>query len=234
MGAKDIAVAARILPMGDSALLLETSGIDAVLALNQALASHVATGEGEWGRVDDVVPAARTVLLVARPHTDLDRLAQRIHSVIADVTVSSGAASEDTVWKSAASQETVDIATRYDGPDLEEVARLTGLSPEEVVAAHTGTPWRVAFGGFAPGFAYLVGGDARLNVPRRSEPRTRVPAGSVALAGEFSAVYPRESPGGWQLIGTSDIALWDPAGDPPALLEAGQVVRFVDESGRRS
>ncbi len=89
----------------------------------------------------------------------------------------------------------------YDGADLDEVARLTGMTPDQVVAAHTGTLWRVGFGGFAPGFAYLVGGDERLNVPRQSEPRTRVPAGSVALAGEFSGVYPRESPGGWQLIG---------------------------------
>lgn len=234
MGAKGTAVEARILPMGDSALLLETSGIDAVLALNRVLAVHVAAGEDVWDQVDDVVPAARTVLLVARPRTDLDRLAQRIRSVIADVTVLDGAASEETVSKGAASKETVDIPTRYDGSDLEEVARLTGLSPKEAIAAHTGTPWRVAFGGFAPGFAYLVGGDPRLHVPRRSEPRTRVPAGSVALAGEFSAVYPRESPGGWQLIGTSDIALWDPAREPPALLNAGQIVRFVDESGRRS
>ena len=94
----------------------------------------------------------------------------------------------------------------YDGPDLAEVARLTGLDEDEVVAAHTGTPWRIAFGGFAPGFAYLTGGDARLRVPRRDEPRTTVPAGAVGLAGEFSGVYPRPSPGGWQLIGSTDAA----------------------------
>ena len=93
---------------------------------------------------------------------------------------------------------------RYDGPDLDDVAALTGLSRAEVVAAHTGTPWRVAFGGFAPGFAYLVGGDPRLRVPRRDRPRPSVPAGSVGLAGEFSGVYPRSSPGGWQLLGTTD------------------------------
>ena len=95
----------------------------------------------------------------------------------------------------------VQIDVVYDGPDLDEVARLTGLTADQVVAAHTGTPWRVGFGGFAPGFAYLVGGDSRLEVARRAEPRTKVPAGSVGLAGEFSGVYPRESPGGWQLIG---------------------------------
>ena len=113
----------------------------------------------------------------------------------------------------------------------DEVARLTGLTTEQVVAAHTATPWRVGFGGFAPGFAYLIGGDGRLEVPRQSEPRTRVPAGSVALAGEFSAVYPRESPGGWQLIGhtSKDTAeLWDVDRDPPALLRPGMWVQFRD------
>ena len=115
----------------------------------------------------------------------------------------------------------------YDGPDLAEVARLTGLDEDEVVAAHTGTPWRIAFGGFAPGFAYLTGGDERLRVPRRDEPRTTVPAGAVGLAGEFSGVYPRPSPGGWQLIGSTDAPLWDPDRDPPALLGPGGWVRFV-------
>ena len=115
----------------------------------------------------------------------------------------------------AAGSHEVEVAVVYDGPDLEEVARLTGLTPDEVVAAHTGTPWRVAFGGFAPGFAYLVGGDPRLAVPRRDTSRPRVPAGSVGLAGEYSGVYPRSSPGGWQLLGTTDAVLWDVDRDPP-------------------
>ena len=115
----------------------------------------------------------------------------------------------------------------YDGPDLAEVARLTGLGEDEIVAAHTGTLWRVAFGGFAPGFAYLVGGDPRLQVPRRDEPRTKVPAGAVGLAGEFSGIYPRESPGGWRLIGRTDVAMWDLDRDAPALLAAGSTVQFV-------
>jgi KipI family sensor histidine kinase inhibitor len=97
----------------------------------------------------------------------------------------------------------------YDGPDLKAVAALTGLSVAEVVAAHTATPWRVGFGGFAPGFAYLVGGDPRLEVPRRPEPRPSVPAGAVGLAGRYSGVYPRSSPGGWQLIGHTDAVLFD-------------------------
>lgn len=122
----------------------------------------------------------------------------------------------------------VEIGVRYDGADLDEVARHTGLTPAEVVLAHTGMPWRVAFGGFVPGFGYLIGGDPRLHVPRRGSPRASVPAGSVALAGEFTGVYPRASPGGWQLIGTTDAVLWDPDRVPPALLTPGSTVRFVD------
>ena len=125
-----------------------------------------------------------------------------------------------------------EIAVSYDGPDLDEVARLTGLTAAEVIAAHTATPWRVAFGGFAPGFAYLTGGDPRLRVPRRGVPRTSVPAGAVALAGEFSAVYPQSSPGGWQLIGRTDTVMFDPARDPAALLRPGDRVRFVQAGGR--
>jgi KipI family sensor histidine kinase inhibitor len=125
----------------------------------------------------------------------------------------------------AADGETVDIPVVYDGPDLDEVGELTGLGTAGVVDAHTGTPWRVAFGGFAPGFAYLVDGDTRLDVARRAEPRTRVPAGAVGLAGEFSGVYPRASPGGWQLIGRTETELWSP--ERGALLQPGARVRFV-------
>ncbi|WP_264051757.1 MULTISPECIES: 5-oxoprolinase subunit B family protein [Mycolicibacterium] len=120
------------------------------------------------------------------------------------------------------------IEVRYDGEDLAEVSRLTGLTVAEVVEAHTGTPWRVAFCGFAPGFSYLVGGDARLRVPRRGEARIRVPAGAVAIAGAFSSVYPRVSPGGWQLLGHTDAVLWDTAAEPPAVLRPGATVQFRD------
>jgi len=126
----------------------------------------------------------------------------------------------------------LEIPVRYDGPDLAEVAARTGLTTAEVVTAHTATDWQVAFGGFAPGFAYLVGGDRRLRVPRRPEPRTAVPAGAVGLAGEYSAVYPRSSPGGWQLVGRTDVPVWDVERDPPALLQPGTLVRFVDAGGR--
>jgi KipI family sensor histidine kinase inhibitor len=120
------------------------------------------------------------------------------------------------------------IDVRYDGEDIDEVARLTGLTSAQVVAAHTGTPWRVAFCGFAPGFSYLVGGDPRLRVPRRNEARVRVPAGAVAIAGEFSSIYPRVSPGGWQLLGHTDATLWDVDAEPPAVLLPGAVVEFRD------
>lgn len=120
------------------------------------------------------------------------------------------------------------IDVRYDGADLDDVSELTGLSVADVIAAHTGSVWNVAFCGFAPGFSYLVGGDPRLHVPRRDEARVRVPAGAVAIAGAFSAVYPRVSPGGWQLLGHTDAVLWDPDADPPAVLRPGAVVRFRD------
>ncbi len=122
----------------------------------------------------------------------------------------------------------VEVPVVYDGADLGEVAALTGLTPAGVVAAHTGTPWRVAFTGFAPGFGYLEGGDPRLDVPRRAVPRVRVPAGAVGLAGRFSGVYPVESSGGWQLIGRTEAVLWDLDRDPPALLRPGISVRFVE------
>ena len=208
----------RLLPMGDAALLLETDDIDAVLAVAAVLAPLAEAGDGVWADVDDLVPAARTLLVVARPTTDLDELGRAVV----------GAARGASLATTPAEQRVVEIAVRYDGPDLEEVAQLTGLTPDEVVSAHTGTAWRVGFGGFAPGFAYLVGGDPRLVVARRAEPRTRVPAGSVGLAGEFSGIYPRESPGGWQLIGSTDVVLWDADRQPPALLIPGTTVRFVE------
>lgn len=121
------------------------------------------------------------------------------------------------------------IDVRYDGEDLDAVAELTGLTVAEVITAHTESIWTVAFCGFAPGFSYLIGGDPRLFVPRRDEARVRVPAGAVAIAGAFSAIYPRASPGGWQLLGHTDAMLWDTGADPPAILRPGAVVRFRDE-----
>ncbi len=162
----------------------------------------------------DVVPGAETVLVTVEAGTDLGALTRALAELDPDPAAAGSDAAE------------VAIPVRYDGPDLDRVAELTGLSVEEVIDAHTGTPWRVAFAGFAPGFGYLVDGDPRLQVPRRDEPRTRVPAGAVGLAGSFSGVYPRASPGGWQLLGHTDTVLWDADRDPPALLGPGARVRF--------
>jgi len=189
----------RILPCGDAAVLLDCGSLDEAQGWFETL----------QGRAE-VVLGARSVLVRGDP-----------------------AAVRDLVGRStptapgATTGGTVEIPVTYDGPDLAEVATLTGLAPDEVVSAHTGTAWTVAFGGFAPGFSYLVGGDRRLHVERRASPRTRVPAGSVGLAGGFSGVYPRESPGGWQLIGRTAATMWDSSREPPALLAAGTIVRFV-------
>lgn len=203
----------RVLRCADSGVLVELDGLDAVLALHAALAEEPPPG------VTDLVPAARTLLLRLDP-----RCADpgEVERAIKAARPRSGGRSE---------QERVVVPVRYDGADLAEVARLTGLSEREVVDAHTGTEWRVAFGGFAPGFGYLAGGDPRLVVPRRSESRTRVPPGSVGLAGEFSGIYPRASPGGWQLIGHTDLEIWRVDRDPPALLRPGVLVNF-GEAGR--
>lgn len=194
---------------GDRALLLECASTDEVLALSEAIRATNRPG------VSEIVPGARTVLVCVDDPATRDRVREMLRSIDTLPPQTDPGASADLV-----------IDVTYDGADLHDVARLTGLTADEVVTAHTATPWRVAFGGFAPGFAYLTGGDPRLSVPRRIEPRTRVPAGAVALAGEFSGIYPRESPGGWQLIGSTHAVLWDVERPRPALLTPGMRVRF--------
>lgn len=206
-----------VLGYGDSALLVEVEagGVagaepDAVLGMLRALDRTRPAG------VVDLVPAARTIAVLLDPRV-LSPAAAR--GWIERTTPEPGASTAN---------EVVELAVRYDGDDLAETAALLGITPREVVERHTGSRWRVAFGGFAPGFAYLVTDHDRLRVPRRSTPRTSVPAGSVGLAGEFSGVYPRSSPGGWQLIGRTEATLWDARADPPALLRPGVEVRFVE------
>ncbi|KOG87170.1 allophanate hydrolase, partial [Streptomyces varsoviensis] len=126
----------------------------------------------------------------------------------------------------------LDIAVRYDGPDLADVAALWDTSPEGVVRILSETEFRVAFCGFSPGFGYLTGLPPRYHVPRRATPRTRVPVGSFGLAGPYAGVYPRSSPGGWQLVGSSDAVLWDHSREPAALFAPGTSVRFVPEGAR--
>lgn len=205
-----VATNLRALDYGEHALLLECGSTAEVLAWTAALR------EADLLGVTDIVPASRTVLVKVAGARYLPVTRQRIQKL----EVVPG---DDTL--TAATPDLV-IEVAYDGEDLDEVGHITGLGAAGVVAAHTQKPWRVAFGGFVPGFAYLVGGDPRLAVPRRAEPRTRVPAGSVALAGEFSGVYPRETPGGWQLIGRTDAVLWDTGRPDPALLMPGMTVQF--------
>ncbi|WP_193044862.1 5-oxoprolinase subunit B family protein [Mycolicibacterium baixiangningiae] len=203
-----------VLDYGDRALLLQFDSSAEVLAWSDAVRDAGLPG------VVDIVPGSRTVLIKLDGSHRQAPTRQRLAAVRLD----RGALRESASPQDRAADIAIDVV--YDGADLAEVARLTGMDPDQVVAAHTGTLWRVGFGGFAPGFAYLVGGDERLQVPRRAEPRTKVPAGAVGLAGEFSGVYPRESPGGWQLIGHTDAVLWDVNRESPALLTLGAWVEF--------
>lgn len=212
---------ARILHCGQTALLVEVSGLDAVMTLDHALRERASRREGPWRDVAEIVPAMRTVLVTVTAPASLPALEAEVEGLVTALHPGADVAGD---------ARTLTIPVHYDGPDLAEVASLTGLTEAEVVAAHTGTPWRVAFCGFAPGFAYLVGGDPRLEVPRRSEPRTHVAAGAVGLAGTFSGVYPRVSPGGWQLLGRTDEVMWSLERDPPALAGPGDVVQFVEAS----
>jgi len=198
----------RFLPAGRSAVLVEVDDLETVIALASALRRDPPAG------VIDVVPAARTLLLIHDESTSMSKLADRLRDQPLDPASERGG-------------EPVEISVTYDGEDLADVAKQTRLSEEEVARRHAAADYTVAFIGFAPGFAYLVGGDPALHVARRDSPRTKVPAGSVALAGEFTGVYPREAPGGWQLVGRTAATLWDLDRDPPALLTPGTAVRFV-------
>lgn len=209
---------------GERALLLELDGLAQVHTLARAVETLRAEDHRAWREVVDVIPAAQTLLVVLKDSRGVPALRAELTRLVAE-----GAA--DPTAHRAVDDRVVEIPVVYDGPDLADVAALTSLGVREVVAAHTATPWTVAFGGFAPGFAYLVDGDARLEVRRRESPRTIVPAGAVGLAGRFSGVYPRPSPGGWQLIGHTDLPLWDVERTPPALLQPGWKVRFVEVSG---
>lgn len=203
----------RTLPAGHHAVLVECDDLTEVMSLHRALDGARPDG------VVDLVPAARTVLITFDESTSRE-----------SVTAAVSRVGSNDAAPPPGDREVV-IPVTYDGADLADVAELTGIPAEEVVRRHQAAEHVVAFTGFAPGFAYIAGGDPSLHVPRRSTPRTRVPAGSIALAGEFTGTYPREGPGGWQLIGRTDAPLWDLRRDPPALLSPGTRVRFT-EAGR--
>jgi len=196
----------RILTASDRALLVEAADLDEAMRLARAF--------GDVPGIIERIPGARTVLVRFDP----------LRTSGAELADALAASEADAEMPPPGGEVTVPV--RYDGEDLDEAARLLGVSPDELVARHLAASWRVAFTGFAPGFGYIVGDDPLFDVTRRSSPRTRVPVGSVGLAGRFTGVYPRESPGGWQLIGRTDAVMWDIERDPPALLLPGASVRF--------
>lgn len=196
----------RLRRCGTNAVLVEVDSLDEVEAVRAAVA------EADLPDVVELVPAARTVLISTAPG-GLPAVRRVLDA--ADLTRRAPTASHEVV-----------IPVTYDGPDLELVAETAGLTPTEVVELHTGAAYQVAFCGFAPGFAYLVGLPPPLQQPRLDSPRTRVPAGSVGVAGEYTAAYPRATPGGWRLIGRTDAPLFDPRRPTPALLAPGHRVRF--------
>jgi KipI family sensor histidine kinase inhibitor len=205
----------RFLPYGAGGLLVELDDPSERRRLEATLRTHAVPG------VLEHVPAARTVLLRLADGTSHAAAARRIRELRL-LPEDAG----DHVG------EPLEVPVRYDGADLPEVARMLDISAEDVVARHTGQVWTVEFCGFAPGFGYLVGERGGLEVTRRDSPRTRIPAGAVALADQYTAVYPRSSPGGWRLIGTTSLPMWDARRDPPALLWPGRAVRFVPTGGR--
>ena len=206
----------RFLRAGGSALLIELDDLEQALALLASLESEPIAG------IDDLTPGARTLLVSYRPSAlSHDELVERVGRRRLDEPV----VRADTL---------VEIPVDYQGEDLDEVAGLLGISSDEVIRRHTEHDYTVAFTGFAPGFAYLAGGHPSLDVPRRATPRTRIPAGAVGLAGKFSGIYPRASPGGWQIIGVTDTPMWDLARDVPALLQPGFKVRFLRRRGQRA
>lgn len=199
----------QLLRVGERALLVECADLGEVTATYAALRDR----QAELA-VTDLVPAARSVLL--------DGVAD-VESVVALLEALTPQAGD----LDPGPRRVVEIPVTYDGPDLAEVAHQWSVEEAEVVRIHTTTEFVVAFCGFAPGFAYLTGLDPVLQLPRHAHPRTAVPAGAVGIAGEFTGIYPRSSPGGWRLLGRTDAPLWDAHRTPPALLPPGTRVRFV-------
>lgn len=203
----------RVLPFGESAVLAEVDSLADALALHARLAASLPPG------LLELVPAARTVLV------RFDRRVLSPSAVRAWIEVD-----RESMARAPVAAPSIELPIVYDGEDLPAVARAVGLTVDEVASRHAACTWTVAFTGFAPGFGYLVSNDWPYDVPRRATPRTRVPAGAVGLAGEFAGAYPRATPGGWQLIGTTSATLFDPDAAHPALLVPGTRVRFTPRS----
>lgn len=204
----------KVLAAGGTARLVEVGDHLEMLALYRGLDSLRGASDAEG--IVDLVPGARSVLVEFDPQVrsahEVDALVRSVSLDPAEVEVG----------------DLVEIRVRYDGVDLDTVCRALDVDRDGFCAWHGGREWVVGFTGFAPGFGYLVRPDHTTSVPRRSTPRTRVPAGSIAMADLFTGVYPSESPGGWQLIGSTDHVLFDPRREPAATLSPGQRVRFVE------
>ena len=212
----------RVLPYGDRAVLVEPGAGDDLAALARAIDTLPAPG------IVDVVPAACTVLVVVDPRLTEPRVITDLVLGLAPAPAPADGVAHDGA---ATDADLVVIDVVYDGDDLDLVAAHAGIDVAEVIRRHEASRYRSRFCGFAPGFAYLSGGDPCLTVPRLATPRTRVPAGSVALAAGWCGVYPREMPGGWMLIGRTDAPLWDLTRERPALLAPGTNVRFRRRAG---
>ncbi|OLY49060.1 5-oxoprolinase subunit PxpB [Bartonella apis] len=212
----------RFLGVNNSAFLIELADLEETLALFDRLQQEIRRGEKDLQdqeklrAIVEIIPAARTLLIRFDP---LLADENTLETKIAGLKLEKG---------QQKSGKLVEIPVVYDGEDLDDVAALLKIDREDVIRRHTESHYQVAFCGFAPGFAYLTGGDPVFNVPRRASPRKSIPAGSVALAGKFGGVYPQPSPGGWQLIGRTDVKMFDLDRDPPSLLKPGDRVHFVD------
>lgn len=205
-------------PLGDGAIMVTLSETASREVTRQVHAAASAVRSGNVPDVLDVVPAYASFAVHYDPiSTDAVQLETRLRDIVAASLSSKEPVGANTL---------VTIPVRYDGPDLDMVARETGLTRDDVIARHHATEYSVYMIGFAPGFAYLGDLDPALHLPRREAPRTRVPPGSVAIAGSQTAVYPLETPGGWHLIGTTTLRMFDALRDPPSLLKAGDRARF--------
>lgn len=198
----------KVRPMGDGAFLVETGSAAAAQELRRVLLEEAPMG------LRQLIPGQDSLLVAADPLlTDLDALARRLPE-LARRPAQSGAPRQH------------EIPVRYDGADLAAAARRLGMEAAELVRRHTAALYTVAFLGFAPGFPYLTGLDPLLRLPRRADPRTQLPAGSVAVAGEFCGIYPDATPGGWNVLGRTEVRLFYPSRGSPALFTPGDRVRF--------
>lgn len=200
----------RFLPVNLDTMMIELDDLGQTLALLDSLNAEPVEG------INELVPAARTILVTFYP------------GIVSAKEIAANVRARNLTARQASNPTLVEVPVYYVGPDLQEVADMLGVSPQEVIRRHTESEYMVAFTGFAPGFAYMTGGHPSFDIPRKKVPRTRLPAGAVGLAGTFSGVYPHASPGGWQIIGVTPMPMWDIMRDPPSVMQPGFRVRFAD------